>query len=222
MISLQMADRSLRYPRGVIEDVLVKVDKFIFSMDFVVLNMEEDREIPLILSIPFLAMGSALIDVHSGNLTLQVNDKEVQFNIYHTMKFPNGGQSCNRISVVGDCVRDVMGGVLIDGPLEHCLVHSFFRKSSLSTSEAKLNGCDMEDEQLECALALDSLPNENSHEKKLEVTASVFEDSKSHEEPSSWKKEGLVLKWLPDHLRYAFLGGQSEFPVIISTSFSPR
>ena len=138
------------------------------------------------------------------------------------MKFTDGGQSCNRISMVGDCVRDVMGGVLIDDPLEHCLVLSSFSKSSLSTSEAEFNGCDMEDEQLECALALDSLPSENSHEKKLKVIASVFEVSKSHEEPSSWKKEGLVLKWLPDHLRYAFLGGQSKFPVIISASFSPR
>ena len=76
-----MADQSLTYPRGVIEDVLVKVDKFIFLVDFAVLEMEEDRKIPLILGRPFLATGRALIDVHSGNLTLQVNDEEVQFNI---------------------------------------------------------------------------------------------------------------------------------------------
>ncbi|XP_075500124.1 uncharacterized protein LOC142538709 [Primulina tabacum] len=56
-ISLQLADRSIKYPRGVIEDVLVKVDKFIFSVDFVVLDMEEDREIPIILGRPFLATG---------------------------------------------------------------------------------------------------------------------------------------------------------------------
>ena len=54
-----MEDRSLTYPRGVIEDVLVKVDKFIFLVDFVVLDMEEDREIPLILGRPFLAIGRA-------------------------------------------------------------------------------------------------------------------------------------------------------------------
>ena len=78
--------------------------------------------------------------------------------------------------------------------LEHCLVHLSFRKSSLSASEVEFSGCDMEDEQLECTLALDSLPSENSHEEKLEVTAPVFEDSKSHKEPSSSKKEGLVLK----------------------------
>ena len=48
-ISLQMVDRSLTFPRRIIEDVLVKVDKFIFPVDFMVLDMEEDREILLIL-----------------------------------------------------------------------------------------------------------------------------------------------------------------------------
>ena len=54
---LQMVDRSLTFPKGIIEDVLVKVDKFIFPMDFVVLDMEEDRESPIILGRPFVATG---------------------------------------------------------------------------------------------------------------------------------------------------------------------
>ncbi|KAL5560543.1 hypothetical protein UlMin_036754 [Ulmus minor] len=70
-ISLQLADRSVKYPRGVIEDVLIKVDKFIFPADFVVLDMEEDREIPLILGRPFLATGRTLIDVQQGKLILR-------------------------------------------------------------------------------------------------------------------------------------------------------
>ena len=48
-ISLQLADRAIKYPRGVIEDILVKVDKFIFPTDFIVLDMDEEEEIPLIL-----------------------------------------------------------------------------------------------------------------------------------------------------------------------------
>ena len=44
MVTLQLADRSLKHPQGVIEDVLVKVDKFIFLADFIVLDMEEDKE----------------------------------------------------------------------------------------------------------------------------------------------------------------------------------
>ena len=56
-ISLQMADRSIAFPRGILEDVLIKVDKFIFPVDFVVLDMEEDQEILIILGRPFLATG---------------------------------------------------------------------------------------------------------------------------------------------------------------------
>ena len=67
-VSLQLADRSIKHPRGIIEDVLVKVDKFIFPADFIVLHMEEDREIPLILGRPFLATCRLLIDVHQGKL----------------------------------------------------------------------------------------------------------------------------------------------------------
>ena len=62
-VTLQLVDRSLKHPRGVVEDVLVKVDKFIFLADFIMLDMEEDKEISIILAIPFLATGRAMIDV---------------------------------------------------------------------------------------------------------------------------------------------------------------
>jgi len=62
-ISLQLADCSITYPRGIVEDVLVKVDKFIFPVDFVVLDMEEDEDVQIILGRPFLATGKTLIDV---------------------------------------------------------------------------------------------------------------------------------------------------------------
>ena len=78
----------------------------------------------------------------------------------------------------------------------------------------------MEDEQLECTFALDSLSSVSNHEESLEVTTLVGEANKSTKEPAKEKKEGLVLKQLPDHLRYAFLGGQSKFPMIISSFLS--
>ena len=62
-VTLQLEDRSLKHPRWVIEDVLVKVDKFIFPTDFIVLDMEEDKEIPIILGKLFLSTGRAMIDV---------------------------------------------------------------------------------------------------------------------------------------------------------------
>ncbi|KAL8461940.1 hypothetical protein ACS0TY_033139 [Phlomoides rotata] len=85
-MNLQLADRTVTYPRGIVEDVLVKVDKCIFPVDFVVLDMVEDRSIPLILVRPFLATGGAMIDVRNGELTLDVNGEKVSFNIFKAMK----------------------------------------------------------------------------------------------------------------------------------------
>ena len=62
-ITLQMADRSMAQPEGILEDVLVKVGKFVFPVDFVLMQMEEDTQVPLLLGRPFLAIGAALIDV---------------------------------------------------------------------------------------------------------------------------------------------------------------
>ncbi|XP_010243475.1 PREDICTED: uncharacterized protein LOC104587524 [Nelumbo nucifera] len=62
-VALQLADRFIRYPRGTIEDVLVKFDKFTFLVDFIVLDIQEDVEVPLILGRPFLATGKVMIDV---------------------------------------------------------------------------------------------------------------------------------------------------------------
>ena len=73
-ISLQLADRSIVYPRGVIEDVLIKVEHFIFPVDFVVLDMEEDRNIPLILGRSFLRTARTIIDVYEGKLIMRLGD----------------------------------------------------------------------------------------------------------------------------------------------------
>ncbi|XP_075674887.1 uncharacterized protein LOC142644092 [Castanea sativa] len=97
-ISLQLADRSINYPRGVIEDVLVKVDKFIFPADFIVLDMDEDEEIPLILGPPFLATGRTLIDVQQGKLVLRVEEDEVTFDVFKSMEFLPETHSCFQIS----------------------------------------------------------------------------------------------------------------------------
>ncbi|PIN20699.1 DNA-directed DNA polymerase [Handroanthus impetiginosus] len=78
-ITLQLADRSLTYPNRVIEDIIVKVDKFIFPIDFVVLDMEVDSEIPIILGRPFLATGRTLIDVQKGELNMRVQDRTNHF-----------------------------------------------------------------------------------------------------------------------------------------------
>ena len=80
-ITIQMADRSMAQPEGVLEDVLVKVWKFIFPVDFVVMKMEEDTQVPLLLGRPFLATEATLIDVKKGELTLRVGNEAVHFNL---------------------------------------------------------------------------------------------------------------------------------------------
>lgn len=85
-IALQMANSSVTYPRGIVEDVLVKVDKFVFPADFVVLDMEEDKNVPLILGRSFLVTGKTLIDVQRGELILRTNDEKIVFSIYEAMK----------------------------------------------------------------------------------------------------------------------------------------
>ncbi|GJS84981.1 DNA-directed DNA polymerase [Tanacetum coccineum] len=85
-MSIQLAYRSIKYPIGVYENLLVKISKFIFPIDFVVLEMDEDELVPIILGRPFLATARAVIDVHEGKLSLRVESETVTFNIGKSMK----------------------------------------------------------------------------------------------------------------------------------------
>ncbi|XP_050219718.1 uncharacterized protein LOC126670101 [Mercurialis annua] len=80
---LQLADHSLKRPHGVAEDVLVKVGKFIFPVDFVVLDSAVDKDCPMILGRPFLNTGRALVDVNARKITLRMNDESMVFDIKH-------------------------------------------------------------------------------------------------------------------------------------------
>ena len=89
-----VANRSLTHPRDIIEDVLVKVDKFIFPVDFIILDMQENKEVPIILGRPFLATGRAMIDVQKGELRLRVQEEEVTFNVINAIKHTHDTNNC--------------------------------------------------------------------------------------------------------------------------------
>lgn len=89
IIALQMTDIFVTHPRGIVEDVLVKVGKFIFPANFSVLEMLEDKNLPLILGRLFFATGRALIDVQGGDLTFRVNGGENTISTYGAMKQPS-------------------------------------------------------------------------------------------------------------------------------------
>ncbi|XP_022862156.1 uncharacterized protein LOC111382419 [Olea europaea var. sylvestris] len=96
-ITLQLADRTISRPHEKVEDVLVKVGNFIFSMDFIALDIPEDQDIPIILGRPFLATGRTFIDMEKGELILRVEDKHEIFNIYIQYEKPPNKNDCYRI-----------------------------------------------------------------------------------------------------------------------------
>jgi len=82
-----LVDKSIKYPYGVVEDVLVKVDKFIFPVDFVIVDMKEDDEVPLIIGRPFMKTARIIVDVDKGELQLRAQDEEVTFNLFDGLNF---------------------------------------------------------------------------------------------------------------------------------------
>ncbi|XP_073225622.1 uncharacterized protein [Cicer arietinum] len=137
-LMLQFADRSMKHPYGVVEDVLVKVDKFIFPVDFVVLDMEEDNDIPLILGRPFLATGRAMIDVADGTLTLKVNEETVTFNILKAREHSKEREGCNRIEILDEIERSMMKIVSHEKKLQQFTPQVFSRIIETWNSETLL------------------------------------------------------------------------------------
>jgi hypothetical protein len=73
---LQLADQSVRYPAGIAENILVKICDFFVPIDFVVLDMCEERKIPLILGRPFLNTANATINVRAREILFTINGQE--------------------------------------------------------------------------------------------------------------------------------------------------
>ncbi|GKE38433.1 reverse transcriptase domain-containing protein [Tanacetum coccineum] len=101
-MTLELADRSITRPKGVAEDIFVKVGKFHFPTDFVVVDFDADPRVPLILGRSFLRTGCALIDVYGEEITLRVNDEVVTFNLNQTTRYSStyNDMSVNRIDVI--------------------------------------------------------------------------------------------------------------------------
>ncbi|XP_012844345.1 PREDICTED: uncharacterized protein LOC105964366 [Erythranthe guttata] len=147
-MTLQLANRSLKYPDGIVEDVLVKVDKFILPVDFVVLEMPEDDEAPIILGRPFLATGKAMIDMELGSLMLRVNGEEVVFNLTDAFKHSEHVEHCSRIDVIEDCVSSFFYLYELCDSIEHCIVNSI----DLQSASPEIP---IENDVLDCVLFLE-------------------------------------------------------------------
>ncbi|XP_050919697.1 uncharacterized protein LOC127137269 [Lathyrus oleraceus] len=202
-ITLQFADRSMKRPYGVVEDVLVKIDKFVFPVDFVILEMSEDEEIPLILGRPFLETRRCLIDIEEGTMTLKVYDEELKIDVRNTMRYKDDVATSQHIKVIDQVVlqENPLGEPQL--PLERVL--------SLSISE---DTQEVDEKEREVLAMMETQPPfkgsrslwwENLREPQLE-------------EKKDKTKKVAELKQLPENLKYVFLDSERRCPTIINSS----
>ncbi|GJW37085.1 reverse transcriptase domain-containing protein [Tanacetum coccineum] len=104
-MTLELVDRSITHPKGVTEDVFVKVGSFHFPTDFVVVDFEADPRVPLILGRSFLRTGRALIDVYEGELILRDGNEQIIFHVNGTLKYPQKHVN-ESIKMVNDTCKD--------------------------------------------------------------------------------------------------------------------
>ena len=95
---LLMDDRTVKRPIGILHDVLVRVESFIFLADFVILDCEVDFEVPIILGRSFLATGRALVDTEKGQMKFRLNYEEATFKICRTLRQSGELKSVSAIS----------------------------------------------------------------------------------------------------------------------------
>ncbi|GJV33944.1 reverse transcriptase domain-containing protein [Tanacetum coccineum] len=238
-MTLELADRSITRPKGLAEDVFVKVGKFHFPTDFVVVDFEADPRVPLILGRSFLRTGRALIDVYGEEITLRVNDEAVTFNLDQTTRYSStyDDMSVNRIDVIDvaseEYAQEVLGfsnnssGGNPTMTFEPIISDSFLSFTPFEESDFIL-------EEIEAFLKDDSISPEIDHancdpegdicliEKLLNndpfqlppmnlKQVEVTKAKSSIEEPPE-----LELKDLPSHLEYAYIEGIDKLPVIIA------
>ncbi|GJY66761.1 reverse transcriptase domain-containing protein [Tanacetum coccineum] len=193
-MTLELADRSITQPIGIAEDVDVKVGKFQFPADFVVVDFDADPRVPLILGRSFLKTGRALIDVYEGELTLRVG-KEAKFSV-----FP----------MDSDFLLEEVDAFLAleDDPTSPEVYDSYYDpEGDILLLESFLN----DDPSLPPPTQGNYLPEIR---KELKVCEAKTDKSSIDEPPK------VELKDLPPHLEYAFLEGDNKLPVIIAKDLS--
>jgi hypothetical protein len=121
-MTLQLADRSVKVPRGIVEDVLIKVDKFYFPMDFIVLDTEPVQnlgsQISVILRQSFLATTNALINCRTGVMRISFGTMTMELNIFHIRKQPLEYDEVQQVCLIEEIMEEVVEESSI--PLEAC------------------------------------------------------------------------------------------------------
>ncbi|GJU12214.1 reverse transcriptase domain-containing protein [Tanacetum coccineum] len=236
---LELADRSTTRPTGIAEDVFVRVGKFHFPADFVVVDYVVDPRVPLILGRPFLRTARALIDVYGEELTLRVSDEAITFKVGNTSRYSyNDAESINRIDVIDIACEEYSQEVLgfsdnSESGNPTLISEPIIAKSSPSLTP--FEGGDFILEEIKACFASDSVPPgiddaEFDPEGDIRLIEEMLnKDPYSPLPPKDLKCEELKsvkssvdeppeleLKDLPSHLEYAFLEGTNKLLIIIA------
>ncbi|GKB03211.1 reverse transcriptase domain-containing protein, partial [Tanacetum coccineum] len=236
---LELADRSTTSPSSIAEDVFVKVGKFHFLADFVVVDYVVDPRVPLILGRPFLRTVRAFIDVYGEELTLQVDDESITFKVGQTSRYSyNDAVSINRIDVIDIACEECAQEVFEFSDRSKSGNPTPSLDPTHSTSSPSFTPFDEGDfilEEIEACLTNDSIPprigdDDFYSEGDLLLLEKLLNDDPSSPLPSKElhveelkiikssidDPPELELKDLPYHLEYAFLEGIDKLPVIIA------
>ncbi|GJZ09428.1 reverse transcriptase domain-containing protein [Tanacetum coccineum] len=224
-MTLELADRSITHPKGLAEDVYVKVGKFHFPTDFVVVDFEADPRVPLILGRSFLRTGRALIDVYGEEITLRVDNEAVTFNLDQTTRYSStNDKSVNRIDIIDavceEYAPELLGFSNSSGgnptPTSEPFTSEFileeieaYLKDDSISPEIDYADCNPEED---ICLIKKLLNNDPFQLPPMDLKQSEVTKAKSSiEEPPE-----LELKDLPSHLEYAYLEENDKLPVIIA------
>ncbi|XP_028109678.1 uncharacterized protein LOC114308305 [Camellia sinensis] len=210
-VTLQLADCSLKVPRGMIENALVKVDRFYFLVDFVVLVMEpiasSRKQIPMILARPFLAMANACINCHAGVVDVPFGNMQVKLNVFQASQLPHEKEECLFVDIVGGIVNEALPSILIKDPLEACLAHFGFDDFDIDRSVEEVNALHNSS----------STPDFPPWKVRFESLPPLSRESAI---PSLITPHTLELKPFLTILKYAFLRHQDTLPVIIASNLT--
>ncbi|XP_058783609.1 uncharacterized protein LOC131658316 [Vicia villosa] len=106
-MSLQLADRLVKFPVCMLENVPVRIGEFYIHTDFIIMDIKEHSNIRIILGRPFLATVGAILDVKKGKLTFEVGEEKVEFILSQLFKAPTIKDSCCFLDVIDECVKEM-------------------------------------------------------------------------------------------------------------------
>ncbi|GKE22218.1 reverse transcriptase domain-containing protein [Tanacetum coccineum] len=211
-MSIRLADRSFQYPVEIAENMLVEVGKFTFLVDFVILETEEDSNVPLILGRPFLHTPDAVIRVKQKQLNLGVGTERMIFNIDSAMKHSySNDDTCFSIDVIDKILGEDFDALLDEGrKILHSIEGTLLEEEIFSEFNEFIAMVEEENSKFE-------FDTEEPPFKKITINTD-YKIKTSLEEPPT----DLELKPLPDNLEYVFLEESSFLLVIISSQLSAQ